>query len=253
MTAIRIALVSDIHREWDKTLVFPDLSGKADILLAAGDIDNGVDAIAFLEGARIPTFKVPGNHTFWGGERSEILMRLRARAAESPTVRLLDMDRAEIEVRGRRITVLGATLWTDYALHGNAPLAMTVAAGAINDHRKIEERGESFMPHHAAALHAEARAWLESELSRSTPADTIVVTHHAPCELSLDDGRVRDRIAPAYASRLEGLMAEHAPALWAHGHTHHDVDYRVYDTRVVACQNGYPGSGRPLKIGFFDL
>jgi Icc-related predicted phosphoesterase len=35
-------------------------------------------------------------------------------------------------------------------------------------------------------------------------------------------------------------QVEHQPLLWIHGHIHHNSDYRVGDTRVIANPRAYP-------------
>ena len=49
-----------------------------------------------------------------------------------------------------------------------------------------------------------------------------------------------DSLSPAFASRLELVIEEFAPALWIHGHTHDAFDYEIYGTRVVCNPRGYP-------------
>ncbi len=46
-------------------------------------------------------------------------------------------------------------------------------------------------------------------------------------------------------SDLEDLIRRFDVDLWLHGHTHHNVDYRVGDTRVVSNQRGYPDQPVP--------
>jgi hypothetical protein len=133
---MRILHFSDVHLEvrarqapssWTGApLGFgPDLSafvGRADLLVLAGDIGRlrstrnvsplsyAQQAAAFL-GCRV--ILVPGNHEYYrgsfDGDHAALL------AAEIPGVTVLDRGEARIGA----LRVLGATLWTDYAVTGD--------------------------------------------------------------------------------------------------------------------------------------
>ena len=150
----RILVLSDLHTEfvsqfWDLPEELPDF----DVCVLAGDIagspEKGVDFAArapALIGR--PIIYVPGNHEFYGGE-IENRLRVGKEAAAGTNVRLLDRDVAIID----GVRFVGAILWTDYALQGNAPWSMAMAARGLNDHVRIERRG----PMGAVALHAGGR------------------------------------------------------------------------------------------------
>jgi len=45
----------------------------------------------------------------------------------------------------------------------------------------------------------------------------------------------------AFASDLDDAIAKSGVALWVHGHTHDNVDYKIARTRVLTNQAGYSG------------
>jgi UDP-2,3-diacylglucosamine pyrophosphatase LpxH len=49
-----------------------------------------------------------------------------------------------------------------------------------------------------------------------------------------------DIINAAFASDLELLIRASRVSLWIHGHTHHNVDYKIGATRIYSNQRGYP-------------
>lgn len=103
-------------------------------------------------------------------------------AASQGRVYLLDCDRADFVLAGRRVAVIGATLWTDYRLYGtDARDAMREADHGLNDHRSIRFTGRRFLPADARALNARAYRWLADALlqARRDADFVIAVTHHA--------------------------------------------------------------------------
>jgi len=197
---MRILYFSDVHLEvrerqapssWTGVLPLgfgPDLSafvGRVDLLVLAGDIGRlrstrnvsplsyAQQAAAFL-GCRV--ILVPGNHEYYrgsfDGDRAALL------AAEIPGVTVLDRGEARIGA----LRVLGATLWTDYAVTGDPAAAMAAAAGEIYDHRLIRRHrdGAGFAPADALGEHQLSRSWLAAKLATPHAGPTLVVTHHVP-------------------------------------------------------------------------
>jgi hypothetical protein len=136
------------------------------------------------------------------------------------------------------VQFVGATLWTDYRLTGNQPLAMFDAYQCMNDFKLIRQNDSKIRPAVVQKLHAESRAYIEKMTSQHPK--NVVITHHAPCELSIHP-RYKDldgHMNASYASDLTMLFGPHIP-LWVHGHTHDSFDYEVAGTRVVCNPRGY--------------
>jgi hypothetical protein len=116
---MKLHVLSDLHLEFDARHPpwAPPATG-ADVVILAGDIHNGTGGIDWAEQAfaGTPVIYVPGNHEFYGMRHGPALTRLKARAVQSPNVRVLDED--ELLIDGVRF--LGATLWTDFALFGES-------------------------------------------------------------------------------------------------------------------------------------
>lgn len=234
-------MLSDIHAEINGEVAL-ELAEGADVVVAAGDIHNGVEAgFAYLRrslGPGVPVVMVAGNHEFYGRDMDEE-RALAGRAAEDHGV--VWLDGCEAVIGGVRF--LGATLWTDYDLLGTDLRAqsMRVAGLAMNDHRLIRVGERTFTPADARALHLTARDGLAAALARPFGGPTVVVTHHAPHERSVARRYLCNPLNPAFVSDLGDLFAKDAPVLWVHGHTHAYLDYRVSATRVVCNPLGYRG------------
>jgi predicted phosphodiesterase len=266
---VRLGIISDLHLELDRQLAPVDtfrisapnlpvsnwigpsmdmLSGVVDLVLLAGDIDAKTRGVAYghvLSGyLGAPVVYVAGNHEYYGGHLS-LTSDLLREAQGADGVHFLENSRAEFVISDRPIVVLGATLWTDFELHG-APIrdeAMDAAAELMSDYQVIrtDSPPRRLTPADTIALHVESREWLRNELgSIEKGATVIVVTHHAPSARSLVPGREHELFSAAYASNLEALIKEFRPALWVHGHTHWMASYRLHGTRVVSHPFGYP-------------
>jgi len=123
----------------------PELStfvGAVDLLILAGDIGRvhstrNVSPLSYAREAAdflgCGVVLVPGNHEYYRGcfreDRAALL------AAGDRTVTVLDRGEASIARGGAPLRVLGATLWTDYAVAADPAAAMTAAEREIYDHR----------------------------------------------------------------------------------------------------------------------
>jgi predicted phosphodiesterase len=231
---MRIRVLSDLHLE---AAPFEPPPADADLVVLAGDIHNGPAGIDWAEGRfDAPVIYVAGNHEPYDGEFHATQAALRA-AAGRTGVRLLDCGEAAID----GIRFLGCTLWTDFALYGEAgrQLALEKYGGWLVDFRAIGWDDRRFAVDDSVALHRAHRAWLAARLLTPFPGPTVVVTHHPPHPGSIAPKFATHPLNPAFVSNLEDLMGR-AP-LWIHGHTHAALDYRVRGTRVVCNARGYPG------------
>ena len=135
---------------------------------------------------------VPGNHEYYRGSFDED--RAALLAANTPGVTVLDRGEASIAGSSSRLRVLGATLWTDYAVAGDREAGMAVAGRELLDHSLIRRAAGSrpFLPADALAEHRLSRGWLARRLAELQEAPTIVVTlarlESAPCNSPCADG-----------------------------------------------------------------
>ena len=151
----------------------------------------------------------------------------RAAADEVANVHVLERD--ALVLGGVRL--LGATLWTDYALQGDAEAAMHAAGRLLADHHMIRNGDRPWTPWHARAEHHSSRAWLAEQLAVKHPGPTVVVTHHAPSRQSVSPRFKFDAVTPAFVSDLGDLVGQ--ADVWVHGHTHAGFDYTIGGCRVV--------------------
>ncbi|MCX9157773.1 metallophosphoesterase [Niveibacterium sp. 24ML] len=231
---MRIQILSDLHLEFAP---WTPPQADADVLVLAGDIHVGTQAADWitLHRNRLPRqiVYVAGNHEFYRGEWAQVMRRLRALRLTG--LHFLENSSAVIE----GVRFLGATLWTDGALHGD-PEGALACGGYMNDYRAIRgEDGVLLSPWDTMRWHARSRDWLDRNLDMPYEGPTVVVTHHAPSLQSIAPQYLDDPVSAFFASRLDAMLDGRA-ALWVHGHTHASSDYRVGETRVIANPAGYP-------------
>lgn len=236
---MRIRILSDLHLEFRLPWRWPDDRDNYDLVVAAGDIENScpkaVEALAGLG----PTVFVPGNHEHYQRLFQDNIDAGRA-AAAGTNVTFLARDVAIID----GVRFVGATLWTDYALHRTTKPSMVVAGQNLNDHRLVRYREASghiarFMPWHARAEHLADLKFIEQALADPFDGQTVVVTHHLPSGKSVAPKFAGSDLNPAFASDLDHLIERFQPALWIHGHTHEACDDRIGATRVICNPRGY--------------
>jgi Icc-related predicted phosphoesterase len=233
--AMKIHILSDLHTEFSD---FDPPHADADVVVLAGDIGVGMDAIEWAERQfpEVPVVYVPGNHEFYGCNIRDIGSFL---AAAPANFRILNNDSSEID----GVRFLGCTLWTDFKYygHGEAWFARQQAKSLIVDFASIRNGNKLFTPEDSVDLHKVSVAWLVNELEKKFDGPTVIVTHHLPASPSIASQYKNDPLTPAFASRLEHIIENYQPDLWIHGHTHVSCDYEIVGTRIVCNPRGYPG------------
>jgi Icc-related predicted phosphoesterase len=234
--------ISDLHFDVEKIQRDVSLSPDADVLVVAGDVCEGLpEAFRWLRetyGPSIPIVTVAGNHSFY---RRSLLEELNAAQESAAEHNVLFLENSSCVIG--EVMFIGATLWTDYRLFGDASRvhALLEARAKMNDHKKIslqKNPWKRFLPQDAATQHMKSVSFLKSCFDPSVKR-RVVVTHHAPSASSLPPMYRHALISAAYASNLDEHFEAIAADLWIHGHIHSGSDYRLAETRVVSNPHGY--------------
>jgi predicted phosphodiesterase len=253
---VRILAMSDLHLEFADFAL--ELSSWPDLIVLAGDIGHGTASIEFVRRqipTAVPVVVLAGNHEFYGSSIEVVTQALRAEADKLGNTYFLDRDEVAIPLTDLSVRILGATLWTDFALRGEAMRItdMAVANQQMNDFRLIRFRGRLLTPRDTVDFHEAARDWLDAKLAEPHQGPTIVATHHSPSARSEQARYAGGELTAAFHSNLEWTIARHQPDLWIHGHSHWSVDYQIGRTRVFSNQRGYPREQCGLQTGFIRL
>lgn len=246
---MKIWTFSDLHADVHPEVApfrLPKEHPEHDVVVIAGDLgEDTVKSIRWIadNGFGKPVIYVPGNHDFYGKTIDGNLEDALEEAAKHPSIHLLQNSHVDID----GVRFIGATLWTDYALDGEAFrwAAYTAAQSGMNDHKRIRVRASGyskFRTKEAYMDHVRSREYITAMLREPFNGPRVVVTHHAPSARSIDHGRFRHSLLnPAYASNLDHLVEW--SDLWVHGHIHKTSDYNIGDARVICNPRGYAAYG----------
>jgi predicted phosphodiesterase len=105
---------------------------------------------------------------------------------------------------------------------------------------KFKEEPSRWSPEDSVRDHEKMLAYVD-HVTRD-PGSYIVVGHHCPSELSVAEIYKGNLLNAAFRSNLDNFI-EGRPQikLWLHGHTHHNFNYWIGETRVVCNPRGYLG------------
>jgi predicted phosphohydrolase len=233
---MRLYILSDLHLEFEP---FTPPAVAADAVVLAGDVSTGRNGLkwALKTFPDQPVIYVLGNHEFYGQKLQKLIQELHELARDT-NVRLLENESCRLG----DVTLLGATLWTDFALHGDPVVSEIAAQTGMNDYRRIRTlpRYSRLRPSDTRRLHVQSRHWLEEQVFSLKGQKVVIVTHHAPSRESIPPAFDGDPCNPAFASELSRFIVESEARLWIHGHIHCACDYTLGKTRVLANPRGYP-------------
>jgi Icc-related predicted phosphoesterase len=240
---MKVQIFSDLHIDVLPIKRISIVEG-VDLLIVAGDTCEGsiraFEQLRHIVPLHIPILMVLGNHEYYGRFIPNELALARAQA---PAFNIQVLENESRVLGGVRF--VGATLWTDYLIFGDANQAavMNACASGMNDHRRIGWQKQPwlrFRPQEAARLHHQSRTYLAEALA--TPFDdgpSVVITHHAVHWNSVHPRFHNDPVTSAFVSDLSALIEGYQPALWVHGHVHNSSDYRIGATRIICNPHGY--------------
>jgi predicted phosphodiesterase len=264
---MKIALCSDLHLEFGD--IYLPNKENADVLILSGDIMIAQDLhdhpepdiphtpeILKILGSRqlkaqlyrdflkrcsseFPhVIYLAGNHEFYNGKWPMGVQYLRDECSKFKNIHYLEMDSVEID----EVTFVGGTLWTD--MNRDDPLTLHAIKDLMNDFQIIQNSDKGFRalsPADVAERHRHTVQYIKNVIAEKHDKKFVVVGHHAPSKLSTHPWYANDQLMNgAYSSDLSEFIMDHPQIkLWTHGHTHHNFDYMIGDTRIVCNPRGY--------------
>jgi predicted phosphodiesterase len=273
---VKIAIASDLHLEFgDLDIVNTD---NAEVLILSGDICVAADldmrdrrqtemGFARYRSERFHEFfercaanfphviYVMGNHEYYHSDFATALHDMRRKLEHLTNLYILER---ELRVIGD-VTFIGGTLWTD--MNNQDALTLYHMRTMMNDFRVITnsavpvhfrtQEGEfktrvaKFSPEDAVQEHMKMKEYIQvvTAMLGKNSNKYVVVGHHAPSRKSTHEMYAHDTIMNGgYSSDMDEFIMNHPEIrLWTHGHTHHEFDYMIGETRVVCNPRGYVG------------
>jgi predicted phosphodiesterase len=179
-------------------------------------------------------------HTFIGGtlwtdmNRSDSLTLSYTRNAMNDFREVLNSNRMVV----RNVPVYERNpLWTDDGKNGGQ-YSKDATGAMIRIGYKSKEEPARWTPEDSVIDHNKMLAYID-HVTRE-PGSYVVVGHHCPSELSVAPQYKGDMLNGAFRSSLDDFI-EARPQIryWLHGHTHHNFNYWIGETRVVCNPRGY--------------
>lgn len=235
-----LRLYNDIHNEFD-VYDIPVLPNEAETILSiAGDIYNRKCLMEWLRplAARFKAIVcVLGNHDYWKGDVDKIPFEIQHWLDQNPLPNVHVLFDSHVMIDG--VLFFGGTGWTD--LNNRDPLTM-INYKPFNDFRYIRCRNYSkrWSPNEMYDRHQHFKAKMRYVLDEQKDVRTVVLSHHAPHQLSSDPRHQNFFDNGFYYSDLSSLILDYPQiVLWHHGHVHYKNIYQIGDTFVACNPRGY--------------
>lgn len=233
---MKIKLYSDLHIEFSDCAVYGE---QADAVVLAGDIDVGTRGVDWIRRQKFncPVIYVLGNHEYYQHTYPGLLKEIKQRACGG-NIHVLENESVTID----GVSFHGATLWTDFALIGDARLSGYTCERVVNDFKLIRHglSATKISAADIAEIHRRTLNWFAKSLTDSENGTHVVVTHHAPSVRSVPERYRGNILTTSFASDLEAFVFKYKPDYWLHGHLHASSDYSIGGCRVRCNPRGYP-------------
>jgi Icc-related predicted phosphoesterase len=86
-----------------------------------------------------------------------------------------------------------------------------------------------------------------------TDKNKVLLTHMAPCFLSIPEHKRTNKINSAYYEDISEMLMDSDIKVACHGHVHDPVDYVIGNTRIVSNPRGYNGKQTAGKTFEFKI
>ena len=242
-------VISDLHVDINRSLVADMKFDKNAFYLIAGDISGDrIKTMNFLQSKDIQGVFVEGNHLGYnevtGGmldskEKSNLF--LAERFPLDNKMRFLENNYVVIN----DIVIVGCTLYTDFTLFHNQPLHAEIARTSMNDFRyvkTIDNNGKlrTVNPNDYINWFNNSINYIKDICEKFKNSKIVVVTHFVPSIKGIENMYKHDLVTPAYATSLDQFILDRPNIkLWVNGHTHHQCEYSIGDTKVICNPFGY--------------
>ena len=281
-----IRVISDIHTDYNKNKNYVFNFGD-DFVINCGDTAG--DAKSSLDWNYMHIRKgvtVIGNHLGYSPSKPELDLKVAENLEKYGSITHVDNTKnsqikelavalssknsarvlSNSETTFEGITILGTTLYTDFALYGEEHIeeAMNYAKNYMNDFKLIKVAGHReytrntdgswikkykkkdqslirlFSPNDHAYFFHYSFSYLKQKVMEYKDKPLIIVTHHAPSPYAISPKFKGSMINPAFVSNLNQFIIDNPNIrLWCFGHCHSSSDFILGETRLICEPFGY--------------
>lgn len=275
---MKLCCMSDLHLDVNQNYEFNLTHDKDIFTIIAGDISGFSDfRDRWLQKQIKSGYRglfVEGNHIVYNYEQISLDERYK-QLKQDYKKEFKFLENSCYYDKNENILFIGATLWTDFNLDKKQPISMSAAELYMNDYQfkciKILKAKEYERNNKIAAKNR----WNDG-VRRLQPIDTlkffkksikylqktinnykqkydvkkiVIITHHAPCSLSIASKYKGNISNNYYVSDLSNFILDNPEIkLWVHGHLHNSSDYMIGDCRVICNPRGYVQYGESINF-----
>ena len=238
---LSILYMSDLHFEFDSNLKdFNSVISEkhADVVVLAGDIAGGLYSYKFIQHLNnlgYYVIYVLGNHEFYGQDFNQLIKDYRILSENNDMFSFLEKD--VLNLNG--VDFIGTTLWTSAGtkdISEEIDFNTKTHLDNISDFKKINK----FTPVVMKTIFYESFNFIKEAVNNSKAEHKVVITHHAPCNISsLEHYRANVVAQSSHVTELGNYISYTDISVWIHGHLHNSSDYFINETRILCNPRGY--------------
>ena len=250
---MRFKVISDLHVDINNQLITEMKFDPDAFYLIAGDISGDrLITTSFLKDKNIKGVFVEGNHLGYNSQtgdewdtKQKSNNYLHWQFDFSEPMVFLENDHIFVGGKNDEVCIIGCTLYTDFDLFHNAPIAQEVARIGLNDFRYVKVLDEDgtirrVLPSDYIKWFNDSIDYIRTICEENKDTKVIVLTHFAPSLNGISIQYTTDKLSPAYASNLDDFILKHPNIkAWVNGHVHHRACYKIGNTQVVSNPFGY--------------
>jgi predicted phosphodiesterase len=223
-----IDLFSDLHLDSYNNF-YPKQN--SDVCVLAGDLCNGPSFNKHIQhfiNNYTTVIYVSGNHEYY--ERSTPNHSLAVLSLENKYSHFYPLNIYEKGIELKKeledYIFFGRSLWWDDKMN---PLEELAIRDQVNDLKYIEKASVNKLKELGKKNKEELNFFLQQKHNKKV----IIITHHAPCTLSVSPEYKGHVLTKSFVNDCSDMIINHKPYLWVHGHTHNSANYVLEDTTVV--------------------
>jgi len=222
---MKIQIASDLHTEFirpkEVEAFVKKLQSDAKVIVLAGDIcsrEKIIYTLHLFSEMYEHVVYVNGNHELYGTH----IDKIREKKRYVPK-NVHWLDNSVVEIDNQRF--IGCTLWFRFD-----PMNQIYEKG-MNDFYSILNFRDYVYKENETSV---------NYLTNNIQKNDIVVSHHLPSNKSVHPKYLGSPLNRFFVCEMDDVIEKTKPKYYLHGHTHEQMNYKLFNTQVIANPHGYP-------------